>query len=96
MFNDPFLKASTGEMYRQRSGSQASLLSNKTTASMRKKFDPSTYVDPAYNVQETGIDPELDLSARAANPSRKAVSTQIGDMTTSVWKRATKEKKAKK
>ena len=88
---DPVLKPSTGstrELYRHGSGSQASLISNKTTASMRMRFDPSTYVDPAYNVN---IESELDLSARATSPSRKAVSTQIGDAKTSIWK-----KKAKK
>ena len=63
---------------------------------MRMKYDPSSYVDPAYNVDLGGIEPELDLSARAVSPSRKAVSSQIGGAMTSVWKRPKKEKKVKK
>jgi len=56
-------------------------------------FDPSTYADPAYNVEPGGIEPELDLSARAASPPRKAVSAQIGGAMTAIWKRPKKEKK---
>ena len=63
---------------------------------MRMVFDPSAYVSPAYNVAPPDIESELDLSARAASPSRKAVSAHIGDAMTSVWKRPKKEKKAKK
>lgn len=63
---------------------------------MRMKYDPSSYVDPAYNVDPGEIEPELDLSARAASPSRKAVTSQIGGAMTSVWKRPKKEKKVKK
>jgi hypothetical protein len=61
---------------------------------MRMKFNPNTYVDPAYNVPG-GIESELDLSARAASPSRKAVSAQIGGAMTAIWKRPKQEKKVK-
>ena len=54
------------------------------------------YLDPAYNVGPGDIESELDLSARAASPSRKAVSAHIGDAMTAVWKRPKKEKKVKK
>ena len=97
MYNEPLLGPSlTGKLYRHGSGSQASLISNRTTASMRMKYDPSTYVDPAFNVDPGEMGSELDLSARAASPSRKAVSSQIGDAMTAVWKRSKKEKKSRK
>jgi hypothetical protein len=98
-YNDPMLNPTTsltGKLYRHGSGSQSSLISNRTTGSMRMKYDPSTYVDPAYYVETGGIESELDLSARAASPSRKAVSSQIGDAMTAVWKRPKKEKKNRK
>ena len=92
--NDPLLKPSTGPaggLYRHGSGSQSSFMSTKTTASMRMKFDPSTYVDPAYNVETGENEPELDLTARAVSPSRKAVSAQIGGAMTAVWKKKVKK-----
>ena len=99
MYNEPLLNHTTGPtggLYRHGSGSQSSIISNRTTASMRMKYDPHTYVDPAYNVEPGDIESELDLSGRAASPSRKAVSAHIGDAMTSVWKRPKKEKKVKK
>ena len=99
MYNEPLLNPTTGSrggLYRHGSGSQSSLISNKTTASMRLKFEPSAYVSPAYNVEPPDVESELDLSGRAASPSRKAVSAHIGDAMTSVWKRPKKEKKVKK
>lgn len=97
--NDPLLRPTTGptgDMYRHGSGSQSSLISNRTTGSMKLRYDPHTYVDPAFNVEPEGIESELDLSARAPSPSRKAVSAQIGGAMTNVWKRPRKEKKLKK
>lgn len=60
---------------------------------MKLKFDRNAYLDPAYNIDSGGIDSDLDLSARAASPSRKAVTAQIGGVKTSIWKRAKKAKK---
>ena len=98
MYNDPLLRPTTGpagSLYRHGSGSQSSIISNKTTASMRMRFDPNTYVDPAYNV-EGGFESELDLSARAASPSRKAVSAQVGGAVAAVWKRPNNDKKVQR
>lgn len=94
-YNEPLLRpptGPTGELYRHGSGSQASLVSNRTTASMRPKVGPYTGDPPPYDDVPEGID-ELDLSARAASPSRKAVKPHIGDAKTSVWKRPKKPKK---
>ncbi len=99
MYNESLLNpttAPTGGLYRHGSGSQSSLISNRTAASMRMKYDPNTYVDPAYNMEPGDVESELDLSGRAASPSRKAVSAHIGDAMTAVWKRPKKEKKVKK
>jgi len=53
---------------------------------LRTKLDACTYIKPAFNV-------ELDLSARAASPSRSAVNAEIGDVMTTVRKRPKKVRK---